>query len=698
MDRRGGRTIAAGLLVAMATLATVVSASAEDGPARLAEAERYAKDEPHDLVGLRDLYLGIVRDEPEGSPAYRTALERVEALERRLPEAYARLARQVPGEHDFSDTECRRFGRELTRDLRRPHAVVRRRAVEYLRHLRCATTIGALVEALAVEENLATLRRIREALAVLPADLVARKLTTLRGSRNLEAQVRALEILEHFAGADGDVWRVASEALGFFVGSRFDTVADAALCILEDLDARGLPGLVEATAVKDHGLRVRIIRALGATGEGEAAAVLGQYLVLGIKGPGRELKAEALQAIESLGWNAVPHLIPWVDDPRRRQWTKAVLHRITGRSFEYSEQVRSWWRQQREAKRERDPADEPGAAPPDPLERLPDSVERLREIARSYEKDHPEERVGLRDVYRKLRTLEKPGTPMAEWAEEHVRWLEAELAEAYVALAGKRPGELRLEAGRERRFLRELVADLRNRDPLVRLRAAQYLERLDSEAAAPYLAKALVKEEDGRVAAALIAALERRPGAEVAELLARHVAPRGTALARREALLLLRGLLRREDEETGRAASKALGAFALGSRESTIEEALTLLENAGQVGLWGLHEAIAIRDHRFRLRVIKALGATGDGRAADGLARLLLFGSKGDAHVQKMAALDAIRDLGRVAVPWLARFVDLPRHRQWTIFILREITGVEFETSHAVRAWCSRRPELRDNR
>ncbi len=326
----------------------------------------------------------------------------------------------------------------------------------------------------------------------------------------------------------------------------------------------------------------------------------------------------------------------------------------------------------------------PAAPPKAPAQAVADHLKHAEE----YGKSHPYDRPGLRDLYLDILGHAAPGSPEYEAALRRVSELNAGLKKAYRLLRDEDPDTLDLSGAEERSLVKSLAEDLKSREPDARVRAAQYLGLLSSGEAARPLVAALRREKVDAVREGILSALDAIGGYRVVTELATLSSGDDSAL-KLKALEVLDVIANRSSAEA-RHASRSIGAFVSGKDDAVADKALAALGAMGANGLFGLGEAVMVKNLSRRLRVVEALGACGDGRAAGYLGPFLVFGAKGDLRTLQQAAVAAITSLGRPAVPHLARFMGNPSLRQWTAYVLRQVTGESFESEEAVRAWWSR--------
>jgi hypothetical protein len=308
-------------------------------------AEKYAKEHPFDLPGIRDLYLDILDHSAPGGAIYFVALKKVSGINSRMKDYYRRLRDEDPDQLDLSGSEERRLVFKLSRDLKSREPDIRLRAAEYLGLLGSGDGAKPLIRQVIREDEEKVRQMIFGALVNIGGSRVAKELESLRFKRDDVVLNGALDVLDTLARRSEVEGRYASITLGAFVFCKSEAAADRALQLLLGLKEKGLFGLVNAIGVREPERKLKIIRALGTIGDGRAASVLGNFLIYGAKGQLLEYRQTAMDALTRIGKPAVPYLAPFVEHPRCKQWAKYVLKQITGASFEYADQVRSWWAQ-----------------------------------------------------------------------------------------------------------------------------------------------------------------------------------------------------------------------------------------------------------------------------------------------------------------------------------------------------------------
>jgi HEAT repeats len=336
------------------------------------------------------------------------------------------------------------------------------------------------------------------------------------------------------------------------------------------------------------------------------------------------------------------------------------------------------------------PAPEPGGQPVAPAPRKTPLAEHM-EFAAKYEKQHRSDLAGIRDIYLDILEHAEPGTEEYEKAIARVSELNAKLKDWYRREMGQDPDALALSGSEERRCVHGLSKDLPSSDRDIRLRAARYLGQLHSGDGGRHLVKQLTREKDAEVRNEILNALTKIGGAKVCKELGKLGSSRDADL-QMEAIAVLTTLAGRSTVE-GKYAGLAMSQFVTAKSDLVGTEAINNLAAMGANGVDGLIEAVQVKNHDRRLRVIEALGNTGDGRAAGGLGAFLIMGVKGKGREYRDAAEAGLKKIGHPVVPYLARYMGNPRARVYVKYVLRQITNENFKTAEAALAWWERQPK-----
>jgi HEAT repeat protein len=307
-------------------------------------AEKYAREHPYDLSGIRDLFLDILAHAKPGSAHYEAALRRISDLNSRMKGFYRKLRDEDPDSLDLSGAEERGMVHALSKDLENKESDVRLRAAEYLGLLGSGDGARHLTKALKREKEENVKAMIFSSLSKLGGSKTTKELAKLRKERKEWIQTGAMDVLTKLVNRSPVEGRYAAMALGEYVFSRFDGIASQALGMLEGLGSAGTFGLMNAVTIKNPDKKLRVIRALGDTGEGRAGDVLGAFLIGGAKGQLRHYRVAAEEALKKIGMPVVPYLARFVDHNRNGPYARFVLREITGKHFKTGAGVLAWWK------------------------------------------------------------------------------------------------------------------------------------------------------------------------------------------------------------------------------------------------------------------------------------------------------------------------------------------------------------------
>jgi len=307
-------------------------------------AKAYEKDHPYDLAGIRDLYLDLLEHALPGSAEYAFAIRRVSHYNGLLKEGYRLLRNEDPDTLKLSGSEERKLVHNLSKDLKSKHADVRLRSAEYLGLLGSGDGSRHIVGALKREKEQACVDMMFDALLKIGGSKTTKQLGGIRKWKKEDLERRAIETLAAMIERSEIERRYASITLGEFIFSKSKAIRRETLTILKGLGPDGTLGLMNAVMVPDHNMRLEIIRALGASGDGRAGQVLGVLLMGGVKGRPRELRTAAVDALKQIGRPCVPYLAAGVEHHRNGPYVRYVLFEITGKRFKSKAGVLAWWK------------------------------------------------------------------------------------------------------------------------------------------------------------------------------------------------------------------------------------------------------------------------------------------------------------------------------------------------------------------
>ena len=345
---------------------------------------------------------------------------------------------------------------------------------------------------------------------------------------------------------------------------------------------------------------------------------------------------------------------------------------------------------------DQDPSGAPGssiAGPP------PGTIEQASVLVDAWEKAHPADFPGAMQRWHEAMARFPDRWSQAPWEVAAARAGKAR--EALLAVYRKVRDDdpcavVGAESPEVTRLLLVLGRELASSDSSLREKAARMLAFLGSFDAAPALGKAARKETEPQSRKAMIDALADLGGAKGARELAALRAEKPIA---GEAL---EGLIRmgKRNPVDRRIALRLVGAFALVDDAATANRVVDVLVACGPEAARGLEEALATPDIDVRVRVMGALAAAKDPKAARPLANFLLTTTESpDAEKGRAAAEEAILTFGEAAVPHLLPALRNPRLRLRTGDLLRKITGAQIGSGRAddwVDWWKKKHPDWKE--
>lgn len=302
------------------------------------------------------------------------------------------------------------------------------------------------------------------------------------------------------------------------------------------------------------------------------------------------------------------------------------------------------------------------------------TLEKAYAAADAYARRHRADTAGILERFHEVMASfpEATGHPLFLKAAERAADANGRLKDVYRKLRDEDPDSIKnVDSGEVTRMLIVLGRELGSQDSAVRERAAKLLGMLGSGEAVYPLVKALKKEREEQALQAMGAAVVAIGGKKAADQLG---GLRNEKDLDARALELLKAMTGRNPVDR-RLALRELGAFALAKDETVADRAVDFLVGLGPEGAHGLVEALNTNNVETRIKVIGALGATKNPQVAKPLSNFLIGGDIPNTVRCKEAAIAAIKGLGEPAVPYLFHGLRNPRTKQWTAFLLREMTG-----------------------
>ncbi len=314
-----------------------------------AEAEAYAKAHKADTAGIMERYQGVMAAHPEatGHALFQKAVERAGQANAALKDVYRALRNEDPDSLRGAESDdVGRMVLVLKRDLGSQDAAVRERAARYLGLLGSREGIYPLVAAMKGEAEEQALRALGDAVVAIGGVKAAEHLGKLRDDKRLAG--RALDLLTRMTSKNAVDRRLAIREVGGFAMAKDDAVASKAVDFLVGIGAEGAHGLVQALDTNRVEVRLKVIEALGATGNPKVAGPLANFLIFGADNNinTKRCKDAAYAAILSIGEPAVPYLFRGLRSATTKQWTGELLRKITGQMFSSSRPGDwvNWWK------------------------------------------------------------------------------------------------------------------------------------------------------------------------------------------------------------------------------------------------------------------------------------------------------------------------------------------------------------------
>jgi hypothetical protein len=326
------------------------------------------------------------------------------------------------------------------------------------------------------------------------------------------------------------------------------------------------------------------------------------------------------------------------------------------------------------------PSKPPTAAPPGPA--APEApakptIEEAYKEAEAYAKKHRMDKAGIMQRFHQLMAdyADQTGHPLYQKAAEAAGKANANLKDVYRKFRNEDPDSLKnVDDDEVEKAVLALGRDLQSPDSAVRARAAGLLGSLGSgEAVFPLLAAA-TKETDEKLRQAEIDAVVAIGGSKAADQLAKLKGHKRMGPLSLDALKAMCA----KNPVDKRLAVRQIGAYAILPDETLASAAVDFLVGLGKDGARGLRAAVFTENTEVRLKIIPALGQTGDPRCAKDLVKFLLGGDNPKTRACQKAAMDALKVLGEPAVPYMFAGLRDGETKQWTAELLRQMTEQRF--------------------
>ena len=312
------------------------------------EAENYAKKHRMDKAGIMQRFHQFMADyaDQTGHALYQRAVEAAGNASANLKEVYRKFRNEDPDSLKNVDSEeVEKAVLALGRDLDSPDSAVRARAAKLLGSLGSGEAVYPLLKA-ATKETEATLRQSEiDAVVAIGGTKAADQLGKLKGHKRMGPL--SLDALKAMCAKNPVDKRLGVKQIGAYAVLPDATLASSAVDFLVGLGKDGAPGLRGALFHDNTAVRLKIIPALGSSGDPRMASDLAKFLKQSDNPNAEACRAAAQQAIEALGESAVPYLMDGLTVPGCNAYTALLLRKMTGQMFGMDQpgKWRAWWKQ-----------------------------------------------------------------------------------------------------------------------------------------------------------------------------------------------------------------------------------------------------------------------------------------------------------------------------------------------------------------
>jgi hypothetical protein len=321
-------------------------------------------------------------------------------------------------------------------------------------------------------------------------------------------------------------------------------------------------------------------------------------------------------------------------------------------------------------------------APPDPGQQAKDDYAALVEFEKTHRSDVP----ALRDAFEKF-LADHPDTTLPEYTKAALRLgqLTEELNATFKKVVQRDPEALdnTSDSAATPAVMARLRRDLNGKDPEARRNAAKLLG-LTRSGAASFPLVAVLRDSDPEVAKLAAEALVQIGGTRTAQNLTKEFRDRSHD-SQVIAVDVLEQIAKKGPVDA-RAMSPWLGRFVLSNDNQIAQRALDILVSLGQDGGPGLVDAMETRMVDKKLVIMESIGKVKYMPGAARMANCLLRGDGADVEVPRKKAMDTITSMGIHTIPYLYKALADPRTRQWTGYMLQQMTGARI-SSQDIAGW-----------
>ncbi|MCE9634071.1 MAG: HEAT repeat domain-containing protein [Planctomycetes bacterium] len=334
------------------------------------------------------------------------------------------------------------------------------------------------------------------------------------------------------------------------------------------------------------------------------------------------------------------------------------------------------------------PGATPAAPPPDPGQQAKDDYAALTAFADANKADIP----ALKDAFEKF-LADHPDPSLPEYTKAALRLgqLTEDLNATFKKVVGRDPEALdnNADSAATPIVMLRLKRDLAGKEPELRRNAAKLLGMTRSGAAS-YALAGVLRDSDAEVARLAAESLVQIGGWRTAETLTKQYRER-SGDSQAVALGVIEQIAKKGSVDA-KSVSFWIGRFVLSNDGEIAGRALESLTKLGPDGGPGLVEAMESRMDDKRLQVIDAIGRVNYVPGAARLSALLLRGDGSQVQNLRGKSMDVIKGMGIPAIPYLFPALADARTRQWTGYLLQQMTGERISSADigAWKAWYAR--------
>jgi hypothetical protein len=311
------------------------------------EAEEYARKHKADVAGVMQLWQELLAAfaEQTAHPLFAEAAKRAGEASGKLKDVYRKMRDADPDSlKNVDSAEVVRMLLVLGRDLASQDSAVRERAAKTIGALGSGEGVYPLVKMMRKEPEPQALLAEGNAVVAIGGRKAAEQLGGLRDDAKLGA--KAYDWLTKLTAKNPVDRRMAIKEIGGFALVKDEALAAKAVDFLVGLGAEGAAGLMEALNANSVETRLKVIEALGKTGNPKVARPLGNFLLEGDIENTKRCREAAIAAVKAIGVDATPYLFPCLNNTPTKRWTGFLLREITGQMIGSGRpgDWQTWWK------------------------------------------------------------------------------------------------------------------------------------------------------------------------------------------------------------------------------------------------------------------------------------------------------------------------------------------------------------------